>query len=60
MAVKLSAGRESRALEPGERAVFRQAGLAVELRANIAVQGESANALPGRPYRIELLGWRTK
>jgi len=60
MAVKVSAGGESHTLSAGERATLRKPGLTVEVRASVAVQGESAYALPGRPYRIELLGWRSK
>lgn len=60
MAVKLSAAGETYTVTAGEQAVFRKIGLTVEVKASIAVQGESAYALPGRPYRIELLGWRTK
>lgn len=60
MAVKISGGGESHTLMDGERVTLRKAGLTVENKASIAVQGESAEALPGRSYRIELLGWRTK
>lgn len=60
MAVEISSGGESHTLSAGEQATLRKPGLTVEVKASVAVQGESAYALPGRPYRIELLGWRTK
>jgi hypothetical protein len=58
MPVTVSMGSEAHTLRPGEQADFRT-GLTVQVVASVAVQGEAANALPGRPYRVEILGWRT-
>lgn len=58
MAVSVTIGRETQRLQQGQEADFA-AGLAVRVLASVAVQGEAANALPGRPYRIELIAWRT-
>ena len=58
LSVSLTVGRETQTLNIGDQVDFR-AGLTVKLLASVAVQGQAANALPGRPYRVELLGWRT-
>lgn len=60
MPVAVTVGEETRTLRAGEQADFRAARLTVKVLASVAVQGEAANALPGEPYRIELLGWRTR
>jgi len=58
MPVSVSVAGETRMLRPGEQVTFERARLTVKLLASVAVQGEAANALPGRPYRVELIGWR--
>lgn len=60
MPVDVTVAGETQRLQPGEEAQFDQAGVTVRVVASVAVQGEAANALPGRPYRLELLGWRTR
>ncbi len=59
MAVAVTLGGETKTLQAGDQTDFRASGLTVKILASVAVQGESANVLPGRPYRLELLGWRT-
>ena len=58
--VAVSAGQESRLLAVGEEAVFAAAGVTVKVLASVAVQGEAANVLPGEPYRLELIAWRSR
>ena len=57
--VTLSLDGESRVLVPGEQANFGAAKMTVKLLSSLAVEGESANAIEGDPYRVELFGWRT-
>lgn len=59
MRVQVTIGGETRTLKPGDQADFQATGLTVKVLASVAVQGESAHVLPGQPYRLELLGWRT-
>ena len=58
-ALRLSLDGESRVLVPGEQANFGAAKMTVKLLSSLAVEGESANAIEGDPYRVELFGWRT-
>lgn len=60
MSVKVTVGGETHTLRPGEQAGFSAAGLTVKVLASVAVQGPAAFALEGDPYRVELLGWRTR
>lgn len=59
MSVQVVIGGESRILKQGQQADFQQSKLTVKIVASIAVLGEAANVLPGQPYRLELIGWRT-
>jgi hypothetical protein len=57
MAVAVQVSRaNARVLQVGEQTEV--AGLTVKVLASIAVQGEAAYALPGEPYRLEILAWR--
>lgn len=58
--VRVTVGGESQVVRHGETATFDNANLVIRVLASIAVQGEAANALPGEPYRIHLLGWRIR
>lgn len=58
MSVDVTLGRETQRLTPGAEAAFG-GGLTVKVLASVAVQGQAANVLPGRPYRLELVAWRS-
>jgi hypothetical protein len=58
--VRLTVGTETQTVRHGETATFATGNLTVRVLASIAVQGEAANALPGEPFRLQLLGWRTR
>ena len=55
IAVEVSAGGESQTLSAGEQATLRKPGLTVEVKASVAVQGESAYAA-GPPVPDRALG----
>lgn len=58
MAVSVQVSRANpRILRMGEETEV--AGLTVKVLASVAVQGEAAYALPGEPYRLEILAWRS-
>jgi hypothetical protein len=59
-AVRVTVGGETRTMRQGETAVFGASNLTVRVLASVAVRGEAANALPGEPFRLHLLGWRTR
>ena len=59
-AVRLTLRGQTHVLAPGEQADFAAADVTVKVLSSIAVEGESANAVEGDPYRLELLGWRTR
>jgi hypothetical protein len=58
--VQVTVGRETRTLGNGETASFDTGSLTVRVLASVAVRGPAANALPGEPFRLHLLGWRTR
>jgi hypothetical protein len=60
MNANITVGNETHELAPAEQAIFRSAGLTIKVLASVAVQGEAVHALEGEPYRLELLGWRTR
>jgi hypothetical protein len=57
--VRVSVGKESHLLSPGEQADFPRRGLTVKILSSVAVHGDAAHLLP-EPYRLEILGWRTR
>ena len=58
MAVSVQVSRaKPRILRMGEETEV--AGLTVAVLASVAVQGDAAYALPGEPYRLEILAWRS-
>lgn len=59
MDVRITAGGQQRTARVGQEIEIPELGLTIKIVASVAVQGPSANALPGRPYRVEILGWRT-
>jgi hypothetical protein len=58
--VRITIGGETHVARYGETVRFDTGNLTVRVLASIAVRGEAANALPGEPNRIHLLGWRTR
>ncbi|MDQ3698768.1 MAG: hypothetical protein M3373_12225 [Gemmatimonadota bacterium] len=58
--VRVTVGGETRTMRHGETAAFRTGNLTVRVLASVAVRGEAAHALPGEPFRLHLLGWRTR
>jgi hypothetical protein len=59
-ALRLTLDGETHLLRPGDQARFSAAKMTIELWASLAIEGESANAIEGDPYRVELFGWRTQ
>ena len=61
MAVRFGRGRRgTRTLAQGEQTAFDSAALTVKVLASLAIEGPSANAVAGRPYRVEVLAWRSR
>ncbi len=59
LGVQVTLDGETRFLQAGDKADFAAGGLTVMINASVAVQGEAAHALPGKPYRLELIAWQT-
>jgi hypothetical protein len=60
MNVLVTAGGERKMLSPGQIVEFPDAGLTVGLVGSDAFSGESANAVEGRPYALNIVAWPTK
>jgi len=60
MNVEVTVAGETKVLRIGQIEEFRRAGLSVGLIGSEAYEGESAAALEGNPYVINLTAWKTK
>jgi len=59
-AVRVTVGGETHVVRHGETVTFDTGSLTIRVLASITVRGQAANALPGEPNRLHILGWRTR